>query len=370
MSLRPFLAFLLFVLLVWGGSAAADSGEQCRKSLSLDGKLARGADPSLVGEACLAAAAKNSSGQMYYLAGMVLEQGIGQDKDSAKAETWYRMAAKKGETKALLALGRLAESGRKNAEALSWYGAAAAKRDPTAAAALWDLRIADPDAMWEAVVTATTLEDNLGSEDEIAGSGSGVVVADNMVVTNEHVVEGCSQMGIGPGLDAAVVAKDAKRDLAILRTGVTLGPPADLSDKADIAPETVLRTGGYPGIGDAAPSFTITEGERSKRDLGEESKDYWLLTNRIDPGNSGGPLLDETGLVRGVVFASLPKTGIVKKSAPKTREGMAIRIDTVKDFLDEHKIAYRTAAKGDVGAAANMENHIAAITVLVVCFKR
>ena len=374
--LRYFAGIILLAGLLTGGvhtsPTLADSGEQCRKLLSLDGKLASGADPSLVAKACLAAAAKDDNGRSLYFAGVVLEQGIGQKKDTAKAEDWYRRAADKGEPKAMLALGRLAENRKKNAEALGWYGAAAARQDKEAARALRQLRIADPRAMWNAALAATELNGSIGSEDEIAGSGSGIVIADNIVVTNEHVVEGCTQMSVGPGLAASIVAKDSKRDLAILRTKVALGDPAELANDPEVPLEMKLRTGGYPGIGDAEPTFVTTLGERSKRDLGDEEDEYWLLTNRIDSGNSGGPLLDETGLVRGVVFASLPVTGIVKKSAPKTREGMAIRIDTVKDYLTENKIAFESAAKGPVatGAAANMETHIAAITVLVVCFRR
>lgn len=374
-SLRPVRALLLvacFLAFLPSGGARADSGEQCRKSLSLDGKLATGANPDLVAEACLAAAAKSSNAQTSYLAGMVLEQGIGRGKDLVKAESWYRIAAEKGEPKAMLALGRLAENQKKNAEALSWYGAAATKQDKEAAGALRKLRIADPRAMWDAALAATKLDGSIGSEDEMAGSGSGIIVADNIVITNEHVVEGCTQMSVGPGLAASIVAKDAKRDLAILRTKVSLGDPAALADEAEIPLEMKLRTGGYPGIGDAEPNFVTTSGQRSTRGLGVEEDEYWLLTNRIDSGNSGGPLLDETGLIRGVVFASLPVTGIVKKSAPKTREGMAIRIDTVKAYLTENKIAFARAAKGPVaaGTAADMETHIAAVTVLVVCFQR
>ena len=323
-------------------------------------------------EACLAAATKTSNALASYMAGMVLEQGIGHGKDLVKAENWYRIAAERGEPKAMLALGRLAENQKKNAEALGWYGVAATRQNKEAAGALRKLRIADPRAMWDAAVAATELNGSIGSEDEMAGSGSGIIVADNIVITNEHVVDGCTQMSVGPGLAASIVAKDAKRDLAILRTKVSLGDPAALADDPAIPPEMKLRTGGYPGINDAAPDFVTTSGQRSTRGLGEEDDEYWLLTNRIDSGNSGGPLLDETGLVRGVVFASLPVTGIVKKSAPKTREGMAIRIDTVKNYLTENKIAFEHAAKGPVaaGAAADMETHIAAVTVLVVCFKR
>ena len=105
------LAWPSILLLLAAPAIAADSGEQCRKSLSIDGKLASGADPDLVAEACLAAATKTSNALASYMAGMVLEQGIGHGKDLVKAENWYRIAAERGEPKAMLALGRVPRTG-------------------------------------------------------------------------------------------------------------------------------------------------------------------------------------------------------------------------------------------------------------------
>jgi S1-C subfamily serine protease len=367
--LRRLSVLALFSL--FGAPALADIDGQCYRSLSLDGQLASGADPDAVAKACLAAAETSDAPLPQYMAGLIYEFGIGEAVDSMKAKNRYRSAANKGHAEAQLAMGRLSEKTRTFDWALAWYARAAMNRNAAAQTALLRLKAAEPGEMWRAAVSAIAIDDSQGGLGDIAGSGSGIVVSENIVLTNEHVVERCDRMSVAPGIPAKVVARDADRDLAVLKTSIRVGEAAEFATEAEIGLEDMLVTGGYPGIGDADPTFVMTEGQRSPRDLGLEAEEFWLLKNQINPGNSGGPLLDASGLVRGVVFASIPVTGIVKKSAPKGgHEGMAIRLDTVKAFLDQHQIAYRVAPKGPVAQAADMENHVAAITVLVNCFQR
>jgi S1-C subfamily serine protease len=351
-------------------SAPTDSAGQCTASLAPDGKLHSGADAAKTADACLAAATGGNA-QVYYLAGLVLEQGIGKPKDVSKAEDWYRKAANKGEVKAQLAMGRLAEARGKNDVAMGWYSRAALKNSRPAQEALLRLRTDDPYAMWDAAEFAIAIDDSLGRESDMAKSGSGIIIGDGVVLTNEHVVAGCSQMAVAPGLPARVLATDAEKDLAVIKTPIPLGEPVPLSAENTLAAEMDLYTGGYPGIGNAEPNFAMTTGRLSTRKIdSDDAANYWLLSNQINPGNSGGPLMDASGRVVGVVSAELPVTGIVKKTAPKkAKEGMAVRSEIVRGFLEKHSIAYKTAAKGPVAdAAADMKHHAAAVTVLVECF--
>ncbi|WP_374314160.1 trypsin-like peptidase domain-containing protein [Dongia sp.] len=363
-------ALVLSLLAAFAAPATADSASQCTASLAPDGKLHSGADAAKTADACLAAASGGSV-QVYYLAGLVLEQGIGKPKDVAKAEDWYRKAANKGEVKAQLAMGRLAEARGKNDVAMGWYSRAALKNSRPAQEALLRLRTDDPYAMWDAAEFAIAIDDSLGRESDMMKSGSGIIIGEGVVLTNEHVVSGCSQMAVAPGLPARVLATDAEKDLAVIKTPIPLGAPVPLSAENTLAAEMDLYTGGYPGIGNAEPNFAMTTGRLSTRKIdSDDAANYWLLSNQINPGNSGGPLMDESGRVVGVVSAELPVTGIVKKSAPKkAKEGMAVRSEIVRSFLEKHSITYKIAAKGPVAdAAADMKHHAAAVTVLVECF--
>ena len=351
---------------------AADNASQCAAGLGNDGKLHSGADAGKVGDACLAAA-NGGDAQTYYRAGLVLEQGIGRPKDAAKAENWYRKAAGKGQVDAQLALGRIAEADGKPDKALGWYSRAALKNNKTALAALHRLRVEKPKAMWEAAEFTIEIDPSLGTDSQFAKSGSGIIIGPDLVLTNEHVVAGCTQMAVAPGLPARVLASDATKDLAVIKTTIPLGEPVPFAPGNTLPTEMSLYTGGYPGIGSDAPTFVMTTGHLSTRKINsDDARDYWLLSNQINPGNSGGPLFDDSGRVVGVVAAELPVTGIVKKTAPKGgHEGMAVRSEWARAFLDKHKIAYITAETGPVtNAAASMETHAAAATVLVECFEK
>jgi S1-C subfamily serine protease len=357
-------------------AARADQAGQCMASLSLDGKLHSGADAAQVASACLGAA-NGGSVQAYYLAGLVLEQGIGTAKDPGKAESWYRKAAGKGQPQAQslaqFAIGRIAEAQGKHDIALSWYSRAALKGHARAAEALLRLRIEDPAAVFAAAEYTIIIDPSLGSDDDFSKFGSGIVIGNGVVLTNEHVVAGCSQMAVAPGLPAQIVATDPASDLAVIKTRIPLGDPAAIAPDDTLSAEMDLYTGGYPGVGTAEPTFVMTTGRRSERKVtGDDMDLYWLLTNQIDPGNSGGPLIDASGRVVGVVAAELPVTGIVKKSAPVgLKEGMAVRAGVVRAFLDRHGIAYRTVAQGSVPkTAADMKRHAAAVSVLVECFAK
>lgn len=139
-------------------------------------------------------------------------------------------------------------------------------------------------------------------------AGRGTAGASPVVVTNRHVVEGGATFtltdGHGTSLGRArAVYIDPDFDLAVLapetpidRSGVRLSD-APLPDLAAVVAV------GFPGLGGRA-SYQITTGKVSNGDVTERSGGrtlhYVQHTAAIDPGNSGGPLLDERGLLVGV----------------------------------------------------------------------
>jgi serine protease Do len=128
------------------------------------------------------------------------------------------------------------------------------------------------------------------------GSGSGVIwSADGLVVTNAHVATGDAlrvELAEGRRLEAQVIARDPRRDLALLRvnaTGLAELEPCDLSSLR--AGEAVIALG-YPMGGDAV---TVGILHAAPRDA------HWLTADiRVAPGNSGGPLCDAHGRLVGI----------------------------------------------------------------------
>jgi S1-C subfamily serine protease len=140
--------------------------------------------------------------------------------------------------------------------------------------------------------------------------GSGFVVDKNLVVTNAHVVAGVAHPTILDGNgqhNTTVVAFDPDLDIAVLRSSGLSGNPLTLNASAESA-GTATAVLGYPGGGDftaqpAAVLRTLTATGRNIYSQGSVMRDIYALKSDVEPGNSGGPLVDTKGEVVGVIFA-------------------------------------------------------------------
>lgn len=137
------------------------------------------------------------------------------------------------------------------------------------------------------------------------GVGSGFLVAGGMLITNRHVVEGAVRLEVdtwdGRHLSVGVASQASLDDLAVLRLDGAVGTHAELA-VVDPMPGDSVRAVGYPN-GDQVTStpgrvVDYVDGERY-----ESAGRVLRASNDIAPGNSGGPLLDATGKVVGVVYA-------------------------------------------------------------------
>jgi S1-C subfamily serine protease len=152
--------------------------------------------------------------------------------------------------------------------------------------------------------------------------GTGFIIGPRLVMTNAHVVAGSSSTLVEAGgrdLAAEVVYYDPRIDLAVLRVGRALGAdplqfertPAKAGDDAIVL--------GYPLDGD----FTVTPARVRQNiklkgpdiyESGEIIRDVLTVRAKVQSGNSGGPMIDPTGKVTGVVFGAAvddPETGFV-----------------------------------------------------------
>ncbi|MFT4215550.1 MAG: MarP family serine protease [Microbacterium sp.] len=144
-------------------------------------------------------------------------------------------------------------------------------------------------------------------------TGSGFVVADDLVVTNAHVVAGVStplveMAGVTDGevREGRIVYLDPVDDLAIISIEGSDAEPLEIADPVDAGERAVVL--GYP-LGGPLTSSTATVlsvGSVPVADIYEtslSSREIYALAADVQPGNSGGPLVDGDGRVVGVVFA-------------------------------------------------------------------
>jgi S1-C subfamily serine protease len=140
--------------------------------------------------------------------------------------------------------------------------------------------------------------------------GSGFPVGSGMVLTNAHVVAGTQgttvQSSGGRRLSARVVLFDPERDVAILYVPrLALAPLSEANAK----PGTPGAAIGYPGgrSETAEPAVVNGQVQAEGRDIYGQNlvvRSIWIIRANVQPGNSGGPLVDLNGSVIGVIFAA------------------------------------------------------------------
>ena len=139
--------------------------------------------------------------------------------------------------------------------------------------------------------------------------GTGFVAGANLVVTNAHVVAGENRTRIvtsdGRRLDTTVVAFDPNRDLAVLRApGLGLPPLAEADARIDDRGALFGHPGGGP-LRQAPVRIAeqiVARGTNISRSAATE-REVFVLAAVTAPGDSGGPVVDAEGRVRGVMFA-------------------------------------------------------------------
>jgi serine protease Do len=164
------------------------------------------------------------------------------------------------------------------------------------------------------------------------GAGSGFVVdPQGYIVTNNHVVDGASEVTVtfndGAKLEAKVLGRDPKTDLALLK--VDAAQPlahVDLGDSASArVGDWVLAVGNPFGLGGTVSAGIISA---RGRDINSGPyDDYIQIDAPINRGNSGGPLFDAYGRVIGV------NTAIYSPTGGNVGIGFAIPAETVRSIV-------------------------------------
>ncbi len=176
--------------------------------------------------------------------------------------------------------------------------------------------------------------------------GSGWVVGSDRVVTNAHVVAGIGEAtvrvrGTGPPLRGRVVVFDPQRDLAVLAVPGLQAPALPLGPVLERGAAAVVA--GFPLDGPLRADSARVRARLAA--TGADiygrpgvTREIYSLRTRVEPGNSGGPLLDTSGRVVGVIFA---------KSLDDDTTGYALTLGEARPVLDQ---ALAASAAVDTGS--------------------
>ncbi len=166
------------------------------------------------------------------------------------------------------------------------------------------------------------------------GIGSGVIISpDGYIVTNNHVVDGATDVKVTLSdrriLNAKVVGTDPLTDLAVIKVDATNLPNIPIGDSSSLRPgQTVLAFGNPFGF-----RFTVTRGIVSALNRPNPAGDprkpgQFIQTDAaINPGNSGGPLVDARGEVVGI------NTFLISPSGSFSGMGFAIPTQIVNPVV-------------------------------------
>ncbi len=180
--------------------------------------------------------------------------------------------------------------------------------------------------------------------------GSGVVVdASGLVVTNNHVIEGMSEVKVAFAdkreVEATILLRDPRTDLAVLK----LKSAKDLvaieladSDKVEIG-DLVLAIGNPFGVGQTVTQGIVSALARTQIGVGD-AQSFIQTDAAINPGNSGGALVDMQGRVIGI------NTAIFSRSGGSHGIGFAIPAAMVRVVVESAKSGAKTVRRPWFGA--------------------
>ena len=166
--------------------------------------------------------------------------------------------------------------------------------------------------------------------EERRASGSGFLIRqDGYIVTNEHVVDGAERIQVklhdGRRYEARLIGLDERVDLALIKVEATGLPTASLGDSNRLRVGEFVLALGHPFGLEQTVSFGIVSRKGAPLEVAAPGFDFIQTDAAVNPGNSGGPLVNMAGEV----------VGVNSMAARNGSIGFAIPVNLVKALLPQ-----------------------------------
>jgi serine protease Do len=165
--------------------------------------------------------------------------------------------------------------------------------------------------------------------------GSGVIVnSDGYILTNNHVVQGASDVEVvtpaNTKYKANIVGTDPRTDVAVLKVDATGLPTITIGDSSKIKVGDLVFAIGDPfGIGETATGGIVSATGRGLGGAIERYEDFIQTDAAINPGNSGGALIDIRGFLIGI------NTAILSGGGGNEGVGFAIPVNLARHVMEQ-----------------------------------
>jgi uncharacterized protein len=200
-------------------------------------------------------------------------------------------------------------------------------------------------------------------------TGSGFAIAVGRVITNAHVAEGCSRVDVAGQGAVIVSAIDARSDLALLATNANKSSFASLRS-GRLRQGDAVTVVGFPLRGILATGAQVTTGNVSALAGMQNDSRFIQISAPVQPGNSGGPLVDASGNVAGVVVSKLNAKKIAEITGDIPQNvNFAVSPLVLQGFLDANGVNYQSAPSNKNLSTADVADIAKRYTVLVECWK-
>jgi S1-C subfamily serine protease len=202
-------------------------------------------------------------------------------------------------------------------------------------------------------------------------SGTGIIISNQShILTNHHVVSGCRDILISRVGEAStiarVVAADARNDLALLNADLTniKAPPL----RRDVRLGENVYVFGFPLAGLLSKSGNFTTGTITALSGVDDDTRMFQISAPVQPGNSGGPLIDRFGNVVGVVVSKLNASAVAQATGDLPQNvNFAIKLGTALTFLEANSLVPPTTPDTKVLEVSDIAELAKRFTVYIEC---
>ena len=335
-------------------------------------------------------AAEQGHARAQFRLGTLYGRGEGVPQNYKEAFKYYRKAAEKGNPAAQGCLGFMYRLGdgvpQDYVKAYAWFNLAVAQgEDPELRDGIVEFMTSQQIAAAQEL-SAQLLRKIEGSTDEppssmtnkdklqIKGTGTGFIITkDGYILTCHHVIEGTDLINVqvsNETYNARLVREDPYNDLALLKIAGNFSAIA-FSNKRSAKMGEEVFTIGYPNPVLQGINAKFTKGEVSSLTGCGDDLRLYQISVPVQPGNSGGPLLDMKGNVMGIIVAVLDAkvafkiTGEIPQNvnyAIKSNYALAL-LDTLPEVSDRMPSPKKKGTSFD-----KVVNHATGCTVMVVTY--